>query len=176
MSHSLIEPGPMLLNPATPLEAVDTEILLRLGVAAVLGLLLGLDRELKGHAAGLRTHGLMCFTAALMTMVVLALYFQLEDGNTRMDPLRIMEAAGAFTGIIAAGLIVVSGGKVHNLTTAVHLWMAAMIGIACGAALWPLVAVAAMIGVIMLTGLRLVERRWLDAWHARNAPPPGDGE
>jgi putative Mg2+ transporter-C (MgtC) family protein len=112
----------MLLNPATPLHALDTEILVRLGVAAVLGLLLGLDRELKGHAAGLRTHGLICFSAALMTMVMLGLYFQLSDGNSRMDPLRVMESAGAFVGIIAAGLIVVSGGKVHNLTTAVHMW------------------------------------------------------
>jgi putative Mg2+ transporter-C (MgtC) family protein len=84
-----------------------------------------------------------------------------------MDPLRVMEGAGAFIGIIAAGLIVVSGGKVHNMTTAVHMWLAAMIGIACGAGQWPLVAVAVLVGVVMMTLLRLAEKRWLDAWHAR---------
>jgi putative Mg2+ transporter-C (MgtC) family protein len=47
-----------------------------------------------------------------------------------------------------------------------------MIGIACGAAQWPLVAVAALIGVVMLTGLRLVERRWLDPWHAKHPERP----
>ena len=47
----------MILNAATPLHVIDGPILLRLGAAALLGLLLGLDRELRGHAAGLRTHG-----------------------------------------------------------------------------------------------------------------------
>jgi putative Mg2+ transporter-C (MgtC) family protein len=156
----------MHLNPAIPLHAIDTEILMRLGAAAVLGLLLGLDRELRGYAAGLRTHGLVCFSAALMTVIMLGLYMQLAQGQSRMDPLRVMEGAGAFVGVVSAGLIVVSGGKIHNITTAVHMWLAAMIGIACGAAQWPLVAVAALIAVIMLTLLRFIEKRWLEPWHA----------
>lgn len=165
----------MHLNPAIPLHALDIEILTRLGVAAVLGLLLGLDRELRGHAAGLRTHGIVCFSGALMTVVVLGLYMQLGQGeNSRMDPLRIMEGAGAFVGIIAAGLIVTSGGKVHNLTTAVHMWLAAMIGIACGAAQWPLVAVAVLVGVVMLSLLRVVEKRWLEPEDARDRSPPDE--
>lgn len=157
----------MHLNPAIPLHAIDTEILIRLGIAAVLGLLLGLDRELRGYAAGLRTHGLVCFSAAVMTISMLGLYNQLAQGQSRMDPLRVMEGAGAFVGIIAAGLIVVSGGKVHNLTTAVHMWLAAMIGVACGAAQWPLVAVAVLVGLVMMSLLRVVEKHWLDPWHAR---------
>jgi len=153
----------MPLNPPTPLHALDIEILVRLGMAAMLGLLLGLDREMRGHAAGLRTHGIVCFSASVMTVIVLGLYMQLGQGeNSRMDPLRIMEGAGAFIGIIAAGLIVTSGRKVHNLTTAVHLWLAAMIGIACGAAQWPLVAVAVSVAIAMLTLLRFVEKRWLE--------------
>ena len=159
----------MLLNPAIPLHALDVEILTRLGVAAVLGLLLGLDRELRGHSAGLRTHGLICFSAALMMVIMLGLFMQLgsDDGASRMDPLRVMEGAGAFVGIVAAGLIIVSGGKIHNLTTAVYIWLATMIGIACGAAQWPLVAVAALVGVVMLSVLRIVEKRWLDPWYER---------
>lgn len=163
----------MQLNPAIPLHALDMEILTRLGAAALLGLLLGLDRELRGHPAGLRTHGLICFSAAVMTVTMLGLYMQLAHAQSRMDPLRVMEGAGAFVGIIAAGLIVVSRGKVHNLTTAVHMWLAAMIGIACGAAQWPLVAVATLVAVVMMTLLRLVEKRWLDPWHARGGRGEG---
>lgn len=132
----------------------------QLGIAALLGLLLGLDRELRGHAAGMRTHGLICFSAAAMTVSIIALYTDL-DGQ-RMDPLRVYEAAGAFIGIIGAGLIVFSKGRVHNLTTAAHLWLAAVVGIACGAAQWPLVAIAAVISLLMLTLLRIVEPKECD--------------
>lgn len=151
----------MLLNPDTPLHLIDGPVLIRLGSAAGLGLLLGLDRELRGHAAGIRTHGLICFTAALMTVCAIALHNQLR-GQGNIDPLRVFEASAAFTGIIAAGLIVFSKGEIRNLTTAAHIWLAAVIGIACGAALWPLVVSATIVAVIMLTLLRLVEGRWLD--------------
>jgi putative Mg2+ transporter-C (MgtC) family protein len=146
------------LNDPILVEFRDLDLLTRLGVAAVLGLLLGLDREMRGMAAGMRTHGLICFSAAAMTVSIVSLYFQL-DGE-RMDPLRVFEATGAFIGIIGAGLIVFSKGQVKNLTTAAHLWLAAVIGIACGAGQWPLVAIGAAISVVMLTLLRVIERRF----------------
>ena len=148
----------MPLNDPILVHWIDLDLLTRLGVAAGLGLLLGLDREIRGHAAGMRTHGLICFSAAAMTVSIVSLYFQLE--GERMDPLRIFEATGTFIGIIGAGLIVFSKGEVKNLTTAAHLWLAAVVGIACGAGQWPLVAIAATISVVMLTLLRVVERRW----------------
>ena len=117
----------MLLNDPILIHWIDLDLLTRLGVAAGLGLLLGLDREIRGHAAGMRTHGLICFSAAAMTVSIVSLYFQLE--GERMDPLRIFEATGTFIGIIGAGQ-------------------------------WPLVAIAATISVVMLTLLRVVERRW----------------
>lgn len=151
----------MILNPDTPLHLIDGPVLLRLGAATVLGLLLGLDRELRGHPAGLRTHGMICFTSALMTVCAIALHGQLR-GQGNIDPLRVFEAAAAFTGIIAAGLIVFSKGEIKNLTTAAHVWLASMIGIACGAALWPLVVSATIVAILMLSLLGFVERRWLN--------------
>jgi len=145
------------LNDPILVHWVDLDLLVRLGAAAVLGLLLGLDREIRGIAAGMRTHGLICFSAAAMTVSIVSLYYQL-DGE-RMDPLRIYEATGSFIGIVGAGLIVFSKGQVKNLTTAAHLWLAAVIGIACGAGQWPLVVIGAVISVIMLTLLRIIERR-----------------
>ena len=148
----------MQLNDPVLVHWIDLDVLTRVGVAAVIGLLLGLDREFRGRAAGLRTHGLVCFSAAALTVSMIALYHQL-DGE-RLDALRIFEATGAFIGIIGAGLIVFSKGRVKNLTTAAHLWLTAMIGIACGAGQWPLVLIGAVISILMLTLLGLVERRY----------------
>lgn len=148
----------MDLNDPVLVHWIDWDLLTRLGVAALLGLVLGLDREVRGHAAGLRTHGLICFSAAAMTVSIIALYNQL--GGVRMDPLRVFEATGAFIGIIGAGLIVFSKGQVKNLTTAAHLWLVAIVGIACGAGQWPLVAVGMGVSLILLTVLWFVEKRY----------------
>lgn len=163
----------MELNEPAHLAWIDSEILLRLGAAAAVGLLLGLDREFRGHAAGLRTHGLICFSAAAMTVSTIALYLQLGSqlGDGRMDPLRIYEAAGGFIGIIGAGLIVFSKGRLHNLTTAANLWLAAVIGIACGAGQWPLVLIGTVISLTMITVLRIVERKAKDRRVAEGREP-----
>jgi putative Mg2+ transporter-C (MgtC) family protein len=148
----------MELNAPVLVHWVDLDLIARLGAAAVVGLLLGIDREFRGRAAGLRTHGLICFSAAAMTVSMISLYLQI--GGERADVLRIFEATGAFIGIVGAGLIVFSKGRVKNLTTAAHLWLTAVIGIACGAGQWPLVAIGTAISVLMLTVLGLVERRY----------------
>jgi putative Mg2+ transporter-C (MgtC) family protein len=93
-----------------------------------------------------------------MTVSLIALYYQLD--GIRMDPLRVFEATGSFIGIIGAGLIVFSKGRVKNLTTAAHLWLTAVIGIACGAGQWPLVAIGSLISILMLTLLGMLERRY----------------
>ena len=148
----------MELNPPVLVHWIDYDLLTRIGVAAVLGLLLGLDREFRGRAAGLRTHGLICFSAAAMTVSMISLYRQMGGGQA--DFLRIFEATGAFIGIIGAGLIVFSKGQVKNLTTAAHLFLTAVIGIACGAGQWPLVAIGTVISVLMLTVLGVLARRY----------------
>lgn len=145
----------MPLNDPIPLAALDADLVLRLGLAAGLGLILGIDRELRGHAAGLRTHGLICLAASAITVSIIALFETMDVPNG--DPLRLYEAVGGFIGIIGAGLIVFNKGSVHNITTAAHLFLTAVVGIACGAAQWPLVAVAAPLGLMMLSVLRLIE-------------------
>lgn len=150
----------MDLNPPVPLDSLDLEVLMRLGVAALIGPILGIDREVHGHPAGLRTHGLICVSAAAMTVSILSLYLQYGDSAGRMDPLRIFEATGAFVGLLGAGLIVFARGRLHNLTTATHLWLTAVIGIACGAGQWPLVAICTVVSVVMLTLLHFVEGEW----------------
>lgn len=156
----------MELNDPILIRWIDLDLVTRLGTAALLGLLLGLDREVRGRAAGLRTHGLICFAAAAMTVSMISLYNQMGGGQA--DFLRIFEATGAFIGIIGAGLIVFSKGQVKNLTTAAHLFLTAVIGIACGAAQWPLVVIGSVISILMLTVLGLLARRyWPDEDYTR---------
>lgn len=158
----------MELNAPVYLQWNDLDLVVRLGAAAAIGLLLGLDRELRDKSAGLRTHGLICFSAAAMTASMIALHHQMGTDGT--DVLRIFEATGAFIGIVGAGLIIFSRGRLRNLTTAAHLWLTAVVGIACGAGQWPLVLFGSLISVLMLTLLGFVEARW------KSSEPDGDDD
>ncbi len=153
----------MQLNNPVLLHWMDWDVLTRLGGAALIGLLLGLDRELRGHPAGLRTHGLVCFSSAALAVSMLALYHQLGGAGARLDALRMFEATGSFIGIVGAGLIVFSKGRIKNLTTAAHLWLTAVIGLACGAGQWPLVTIGSVISLVMLTLVGLLEKRYFPA-------------
>ena len=152
----------MELNEPVLVHWIDWDLLSRLGAAAAIGLLLGLVRAFRGRAAGVRTHGLFCVWAAAMAVSMISLYHQLggRAEDNQLDVLRMFEATGAFIGIIGAGLIVFSRGRVKNLTTAAHLWLTAVVGIACGAGQWPLVVIGAGISLLMLTLIGLLERRW----------------
>ena len=136
------------------------ELLLRLGTAAFIGLLLGLDRELTGHEAGLRTHALVALSSAMIMVSSLMLTVQLRTDELSPDPLRAVQGLAQAIGFIAAGVIFVRGSNVVNMTTAANIWIAAAIGIASGAGQYALVLVGAGLGLVLLTMVRLVGR-WL---------------
>ena len=151
-----------MLN-ADPL-AVDSplELLLRLGLAAFLGLLLGLDREIKGHDAGIRTHALVALSSAMIMISSLLLFDALRTEGHSPDPLRAVQGLSQAIGFIAAGIIFVHGGAVKNMTTAANIWVAAAIGIACGAGQYALVLIGAALTVLLVSSVKLLER-WLPA-------------
>src|SRR3546814_17920111 len=93
-----------------------------------------------------------------MTVVAIALYYQLGGPQSRIDPLRVIEGMAAAIGIIAAGLLIVRGGEVRNLTTAAHIWLTAGIGIASGAGYFAVVLIAAGLAFVILVLLRAVEQ------------------
>src|SRR3712207_1609357 len=104
----------------------DEELFIRLGIAALAGFLIGLDRELRGIAAGIRTHALVSLSSAVITVSAMLLYEQLNvPGNVDIDPLRVVQGLAQAIGFIAAGVIFVSKGDVHNLTSAANIWLAA---------------------------------------------------
>ena len=135
-----------------------TELLLRLGSASLIGLLLGLDREIKGHEAGIRTHALVALSSATIMASSLILFVHLRGEDFAPDPLRAVQGLSQAIGFIAAGMIFVSGNAVRNMTTAANIWIAAAIGIACGAGQYRLVIVASALALILLTAVKLIER------------------
>lgn len=137
-------------NPHLPWEMVMT----RLVGATVFCAVIGLEREMKRHAAGLRTNmliGLGTATFALVTQYMLAAYADAGE-SVRMDPLRMIEAATAGVAFLAAGTIVLSRGEVKGLTTGALMWVSASIGLCCGFGLWvlavPVTALALVITVL----------------------------
>ena len=139
---------------------MQTDLILRLVVAVVGGVLLGIDRELRGISAGIRTHAVVALSSAAITVSALLLYETLSpvSGNNNIDPLRVIQGLAQAIGFIAAGAIFVARGDVHNLTSAANLWLAAALGIAAGAGQFLLFGTALILGIILITGVRFLER------------------
>jgi putative Mg2+ transporter-C (MgtC) family protein len=137
----------------------ESEILIRLLVSAGAGILLGIDRELRGISAGIRTHAVVSLSSAVITVSALLLYDELRaSGAQDIDPLRVVQGLAQAIGFIAAGAIFVSKGDVHNLTSAANIWLAAAAGIAAGAGQYALLVMALVLGIVIITGVRVVER------------------
>jgi putative Mg2+ transporter-C (MgtC) family protein len=145
------------------------ELLLRLGVASLFGLLLGLDRELRGHEAGIRTHALVALSSAMIMVSSLMLTAQLSHPGFSPDPLRAIQGLSQAIGFIAAGVIFVRGSNVVNMTTAANIWIAAAVGIASGAGQYRVVLVGGGLGLVLLTLLKLGER-YLPSERSKDGP------
>lgn len=111
-----------------PDAAQVTRILLRLTLAALLGGLLGIEREQKGKAAGVRTHMLVAMGAALFVLL------SQQVGMASADLSRVVQGVIAGVGFLGAGTILKSNDedKVKGLTTAAGIWLTAAIGVAAG--------------------------------------------
>jgi putative Mg2+ transporter-C (MgtC) family protein len=136
-----------------------SEILLRLGVATLAGAAIGLNRDLRGKPIGMKTLGLV----ALSTAMVLALAVQFaEPGKITDAASRIIQGILTGIGFLGAGVIVHERdrSRIRGLTSAACTFLAACVGVACGAGEWRIVATALAIAFALLTvGLRM--ERWL---------------
>lgn len=133
-----------------------TRILIRMLLAAVLGGLLGYERESKGKAAGIRTHMLVAMGAAMFVLVPEL------DGMQVADMSRVIQGIVTGIGFLGAGAIVkrASEADVQGLTTAAGIWMTAAIGVACGLGRETTAVLATLLalGVLALVPL-VVDRR-----------------
>lgn len=135
-------------------------VLLRLGVAIVLGMLVGLEREYHEHSAGMRTIALVTLGCALFT-IVSAYGFSGLLGTLRLtlDPTRIASYIVAGIGFLGAGTIFMSreGERIRGLTTAATIWVMAAIGIASGIGMLAEAIVTTALVLVVLVAFRLVE-------------------
>lgn len=136
------------------------EMMLRLGLAFLLGGLIGFEREQSNRAAGLRTNIVVCVGAALI-MLLSRYGFAEYVGHTQLDPARLAAQVVSGIGFLGAGVILFNGFSISGLTTAATLWVVAGIGLAVGAGFY-LPAVAATVLVLFcLLVLNKVEEKWL---------------
>jgi len=148
------------------------EILLRLGVALVLGAVAGCDREKRGKPAGLKTYALVSFGAATFTVISLQLIAVAEDtGGPDFDPLRLVAGIIGGIGFLGAGTIIQSRGSVQGITTAAGIWVVGAIGVACGAGLFLIAGIAVGGMLVILIPLKFIERRWLRREDGKELPP-----
>jgi putative Mg2+ transporter-C (MgtC) family protein len=144
----------------------DWELVLRLVVAAVLGSLIGADRERLVWAAGLRTHMLVCVGSCLF-MVVSAFGFSdiLTTPHVILDPSRIAAQVVSGIGFLGAGSILLRGEVVRGLTTAASLWTVAAIGLAVGGGLYVEAVFATILILLILAGIKPLEERFQQRNH-----------
>ncbi len=123
---------------------------LRLGLAALLGGILGINRELAFKPAGMRTHALVSLGAALATITGLAL--MLPPGNDPGATGRIIQGIVAGIGFIGSGVILHrrDNHTVEGLTTAASIWVIAATGVAVGAGLWRASVTVVIISLLLL--------------------------
>ncbi|MEA4882209.1 MAG: MgtC/SapB family protein [Clostridia bacterium] len=130
-----------------------------LGLATILGALVGLEREKQGKSAGLRTHSLVCLGSALITLVSIYGFGPYADGVR--DPARVAAQIVSGIGFLGAGTIMREGANIKGLTTAASLWTTAGIGLAIGAGLVVPAVVATAFVEIVLVVMGKVERRFI---------------
>ena len=145
----------------------ELDLAVRVVIALGFGLALGLEREIRGYAAGLRTMALVTAGACLFT----GLGFAPNLGKT-VDPTRI--AAGIVTGVgfLGAGAILRQGEDVRGLTTAASVWVAAAIGMAVGFRFYTTAFISTVFVLLVLVALRWVENRFFPARHNRRRDDP----
>ena len=140
------------------------ELLPRLVAATILGALLGWEREVNVHNAGLRTNTLVAAGSALFTIVSEYGFLSFTAyQHIQIDPTRIASYVVAGIGFLGGGTIFLrhDTDQVRGLTSAATIWMVAAVGMACGAGLYSLAIIATLLALFILIGLRYIEAYWL---------------
>jgi putative Mg2+ transporter-C (MgtC) family protein len=149
-----------LVKPAVGVGEVAGRLLL----AAVLGGLIGLERETTGQPAGLRTHLTVGLGAALFGVISVhgfdAYVQPRADSNYQIDVTRVASQVVVGIGFLGAGAILKEGLQIHGLTTAASLWVTAAVGLALGIGNFFAAGVTTVVLLAALVGLR-APRRWI---------------
>jgi len=153
--------------PPTLSSLSTSDVLLRIGLALLAGLVVGFERESHGRAAGLRTTMLACVSSAIAMILSEYLFIHASESATpwRPDPARL--AAGILTGMgfLGAGTIIREGHLVRGITTAAVLWYVTILGLAFGSGHIQLGLIGMGIVLIALFLLPVIEGRINNDWY-----------
>ena len=133
---------------------IDWNLILRLLFAGLMGGFIGLEREFRAKEAGLRTHFIVALGSALF-MIISQYAF-----SGRFDAARVAAQVVSGIGFIGAGVIIFQKNAVRGVTTAAGLWVAAAIGLACGAGMYDVAGAAALMTVICLELMHFFHLRY----------------
>src|SRR3989344_787213 len=137
---------------------MDYAIIIKVAVAALLGAVVGFERELARKVAGIRTHSLVCLASALFTSISVDA-FKPYIGSVGYDPSRIISNIVVGIGFIGAGAILRNGSKVEGTTTAASLWAIAAIGVTVGVGLFKEAILITILVYSVLQVVWLVEQK-----------------
>jgi putative Mg2+ transporter-C (MgtC) family protein len=166
-------PAPRIGPEDSPAEAENTpisgelDLAVRVFVALLIGLILGAEREFRGHPAGLRTMALITTGACLFTGLGLIPSF-----NHTVDPTRIAAQIVTGVGFLGAGSILRQGEAVKGLTTAASIWVTASLGMAVGFGYYIVAIISTILVVVTLVGLRPIEDRLFPIRRTRRHDDP----
>ena len=131
--------------------------IVRLTIAALLGGIVGLERQQRHKSAGLRTHILVSLGSCLIMLISYKLYAGVQ-GLTNADPARLAAQVVSGIGFLGAGTIMKEGLTIKGLTTAASLWVVAGVGLAMGAGYYVGAVTTTVLSVLALTYLPRFER------------------
>ena len=135
------------------------DLTIRIMLAVCLGGLVGLEREWNNHAAGLRTHILVCIgSAAIMLLSIYGFAAFVNETNVRTDPARLAAQVISGIGFLGAGTIMRTGSTVSGLTTAASVWVVAAIGLCVGAGFYYVAVLSTVMVLISLFVLNKWEK------------------
>ncbi|PLS21973.1 MgtC/SapB family protein [Neptunicoccus cionae] len=136
-------------------------VIFRMFAATLMGGIIGWEREHNARAAGLRTHMMISVASCLFAIVALDLIALDTEDQERIkaDPIKLISAITSGVAFLAAGSIIISGGKVHGLTTGASMWLVGAVGLSCGTGRIPLALVATVIALIILWIVNRVAER-----------------
>jgi putative Mg2+ transporter-C (MgtC) family protein len=137
---------------------IELDFSVRIIVALILGLLIGIERVRAHKIAGPRTYALVSMGAALFVVTGEIVH---ETINVGVDSLRIAAQIVVGIGFLGGGMIMFKNGEKTGLTTAAGLWVAAAIGVACGFGFYTLAAVATIATVLTFTALWKIEDKFI---------------
>lgn len=152
-------------------------IAIRLLIAAILGGMIGYEREMHTAEAGLRTHILVAVAATLFTILAFEIYHTLEEVGSdapRADPIRAVEAVTAGIAFLGAGAIFRSGRNVQGLTTGAGMWLAGAVGVATALGYYVIAFGVALLAVLVLAALRALAHRVISDDNHKDMPA-GEG-